>query len=135
MADDWKVMHTSSAQKLEDQYDKEVHIPMMKQPTTMKKKSIAIPPQVTASAKASHPVEYNIDFLSIDDVDNIDVSNNQTVPVINDSTYHSASDGLDVKPPAMKKQQEVVLEDFNIHVFKMNTILLCNKMKRTDILR
>ena len=61
MADDWKVMHTSSAQKLEDQYDKEVHIPMMKQPTTMKKKSIAIPPQVTASAKASHPVEYNID--------------------------------------------------------------------------
>ena len=99
MADDWKVAHTSSAQKLEDQFDKEVHIPMMKQPTTMKKKCIATQPQVTPTAKVSHPVQHNVDFLSIDNDDDIDASNNQTLPVLNDSSYHPASDGLDMKPP------------------------------------
>ena len=117
LAGDWKVTHTGSVEKLEDQFDKEVHIPMMKQPTTMKKKSIATPPQVTAMAHVSHPVDHNINFPTIYDVDNIDVSNNLTVPVMNDSIYHPASDGLDVKPPTIKKQQVVVLEDFNILVF------------------
>ena len=41
-------------QKLEDWFNKEVHIPIMKQPTTVKKKSIATPPQVTATVKAIH---------------------------------------------------------------------------------
>ena len=63
-------------QKLEGWFDKEVHIPMMKQPTTVKKKSIATPAQVTATVQVIHPVDHNVDFPSIYNVDNIDVSNN-----------------------------------------------------------
>ena len=68
----------------------------------MKKKSIGTPPQVTATAQVSCTVDHNIDFPSIYDVDNIYVSNNQTVPVMNNSIYHPASDGLDMKPAAIK---------------------------------
>ena len=50
-SDDWKVAHTGLMQKLEDQFDKEVHIPIMKQPTTMKKKSIATPPQAASAVR------------------------------------------------------------------------------------
>ena len=99
-ADDQKVAHTGLMQKLEDWFDKEVHIPIMKQPTTVKKKSIAMPPQVTAAVQAICPVDHTVDFLS---VDNIDVSNNQTITVVNDSMYHPASEELHVKPPATKK--------------------------------
>ena len=52
---------------------------MLKQPTTMKKKSTATPPQVAATAKVSQPVEHNVDFIFIDDDNDIDVSNNQAV--------------------------------------------------------
>ena len=37
-ADDWKVEHTGSMEKLEDQFNKEVHIPFAKQLTTVKEK-------------------------------------------------------------------------------------------------
>ena len=104
-AEDWKVTHTGLMQKLEDWFDKEVHIAMMKQPTTVKKKSIAAPPQVTATVQVIHPVDHNVDFPSIYNVDNIDVSNNQTVTVMNNSTYHPASDELHVKPPAITKNR------------------------------
>ena len=50
-ADDWKAAHTGSMQKLEDWFDKEVHIPIMKQPTTVKKKSIATPHQVASAVR------------------------------------------------------------------------------------
>ena len=72
---------------------------------------------MTATAQVSHPVDHNIDFPSIYNVDNVDVSNNWTVPVMSDSTNHPASDKLHMKPHAIKRQQDVVLEDFNIHVF------------------
>ena len=74
-ADDWKVAHTGPIQELEDQFDKEVHIPIMKQPITVKKKSIATPSQVTAAVrdKVTCRVDHNVDFLSIYDVDNMDV--------------------------------------------------------------
>ena len=42
-ADDWKVVHTGLMQKLEDWFNKKVHIPIMKQPTNVKEKSIAMP--------------------------------------------------------------------------------------------
>ena len=36
-ADDWKVAHTGLNWKLEDWFGKKVHIPIVKQPTTVKK--------------------------------------------------------------------------------------------------
>ena len=42
-----------SAQKLAGWFDKEVHNPMMKQPTTIKKKNTGTPPHITTTAKAS----------------------------------------------------------------------------------
>ena len=58
-------------QNLEDQFKKEVHIPIMKQPTTVKKKSIATPPQVVSAVreKVSHRVDHNVDFPTIYVVD------------------------------------------------------------------
>ena len=116
-ADDWKVSLTGSMQKLEDQFDKEVHTPIVKQPTTVKKKSTATPPQVIATVKVIHQDDHNVDLLSIYDVDNIDVSNNQTITTVNNSTYHPPSEELHMKPPATTKKQDVVLEDIDIHVF------------------
>ena len=103
-ADDWKVTHTGLLKKLEDWFDKDVHIPMMMQPTTVKKKNIAAQPLVTATVQVIHLVDHNIDFPSIYDVDNVDVSNNQTVTVMNNSIYHPASDELCVKPHAIKNR-------------------------------
>ena len=40
---DWKVAHSGLMQKLEDWFNKEVHIPIAKQPTNVKEKSIATP--------------------------------------------------------------------------------------------
>ena len=114
----------SSTQKLEDQFDKEVYIPMMKQPTSMKKKkSITAPPHITTTAQASqqvvqkktsatpthittitkgsHPVDQNIDFIFLDEVD---IMNN-------------ANDALEMKPSATKSQHPVEPEDFNSQVF------------------
>ena len=106
----------SSAQKLEDQFDKEVHIPMTKQPTTIKKKNTTTPPNVTTTAKASQPVEHNIDFIFLDNDNDNNVSN-QTMQVMHENTCHPASDALEMKPPTMKTQHEVVLDDFNSHIF------------------
>ena len=38
---DWKLEHTGLMKKLEDKFNKEVHIPITKQPTTVKEKSTA----------------------------------------------------------------------------------------------
>ena len=38
---DWKIQHTGLMKKLEDRFNKEVHIPIAKQPTTVKEKSTA----------------------------------------------------------------------------------------------
>ena len=56
-------------------------------------------------------VDHNVDFPPICDVDKMDVSNNQTITAVKDSTYHPASEELDVKPPAPKKAQDALLED------------------------
>ena len=97
--------HTSLMQKLEDQFDKEVHIPIMKQPTTVKEKSIATPHQVASAVreKVIRGVDHNVDFQSIYDIDKMDVLNNQTITAVKDSTYHPASEEMDVKPQATKK--------------------------------
>ena len=107
----------SSAQKLEDWFDKEVHIPMMKQPTTIKKKSTATPPHITTTAKASQPVEQNIDFIFLDDDDDdINVSN-QTMQVMHENTCHPANDSSEMKPPTTMTPCGVLLDDFNSHIF------------------
>ena len=41
----------------------------------------------------------------------MDVSNNQTITAVKDSTYHPASEELDAKPTATKKSLNVLLED------------------------
>ena len=99
-------------QKLEDQFNKEVHIPIAKQLTTVKEKSIATPHQVASAVreKVIWGVDHNVDFPSVYDVDEMDFSNNQTITAVKDSTY-PASEELDLKPPATKKAQGVLLED------------------------
>ena len=70
--------------------------------------------EIVASAvreKVIHGVDHNVDFPSIYDVDEMDDSNNQTITAVKNSTYHPASEELDVKSPATKKVQDVVLED------------------------
>ena len=81
----------SSTQKLEDWFDK-------------------------THAKASQPVEQNIDFIFLDDIDDINDSN-QTMQVMHDNTCHPASDALGMKPSATMAQHELELDDFNSHVF------------------
>ena len=110
---DWKVAHTGLMQKLKDQFNKEVHIPIMKQPTNVKEKSIAMPHQASSAVreKVIHGVDHNADFPSTYDVDEMDVSNNLTITAVKDSMYHAAIEELEVKPPATKKAQDVLLED------------------------
>ena len=113
----------SSTQKLEDWFDKEIYIPMTKQPMSIKKKNVTAPPHITITAQASqqvvkkktsatpthittitkgsHPVDQNIDFIFQDEVD---ITNN-------------ANDALEMKPSATKSQHPVEPEDFNSHVF------------------
>ena len=61
--------------------------------------------------KVIHGVDHNVDFPSIYDVEDMDVSNNQTIIAVNESTYNPTIQELDVKPPATKKAQDVLLED------------------------
>ena len=69
-ADDWKVEHIGSMEQLEDQFNKEVHIPIAKQPSPMKEKSIATPHQVASAVreKGIPGVDHSVDFLSIKDI-------------------------------------------------------------------
>ena len=66
-ADDWKVEYTGSMEKLEDQFNKEVHIPIMKQPTTVKEKSISTPHQAASAVreKVIPGDDHTVDFPSI----------------------------------------------------------------------
>ena len=61
---------------LEDRFNKEIHIPIAKQPTTVKDKSTATM-QRAASALRSHVipgVDHSVDFPSTYDVEEFDVS-------------------------------------------------------------
>ena len=82
---------------------------MMKQCTTVKGKSITTPHQVASAVreKVIHGVHHNVDFPSMNDVDEMDVF----ITAVTDSTYHPAGEDLDVKPQATKKVQDVVLGD------------------------
>ena len=64
----------------------------------------------------SQPVEQNSDFIFLDDVDIINVSN-QTMQVMHENTCHPASDALEMKQSATMTQHEVELDDFNSHIF------------------
>ena len=66
-ADAWKVAHIGLMQKLEDHFNREVHILIMKQPTTVQKKSITTPHQAESAVreKGIHRVDHNVDFPSI----------------------------------------------------------------------
>ena len=52
-----------------------------------------------------------MDITSIYDVEDMDVSNKQTITAVNESAYNPAIEELDVKLPATKKAQDVQLED------------------------
>ena len=45
------------------------------------------------------------------DIDKMDLSNNWTITGVKDSTYHPRIEELEVKPPAAKKAQDVLLEN------------------------
>ena len=110
---DWKIQHTGLMKKLEDRINKEVHIPIAKQPITVKKKSTATM-QTAPSAlreKVIPGVDHSVDFPSTYDVEELDVSNNHITTAFNESAYHPAVEELDVKLPATMKAQDVPLED------------------------
>ena len=97
---DWKVEHTDLVKKLEDRFNKEVHIPIAKQPTDAALREEVIP-----------GVDHSVDFPSFYDVEELDVSYNWTITAVNESAYNPTIEELDVKLPATKKAQDVLLED------------------------
>ena len=56
-------------------------------------------------------VHHSVDFPSIYDIEDMDVSNNQKIKAVNESAYNPAIEELDVKLPATKKVLDVLLED------------------------
>ena len=63
---DWKIQHIGSMKKLQDRFSKEVHIPIAKQPTTVKEKSTATT-HIAALAlreKVIPGVDHSMDFPS-----------------------------------------------------------------------
>ena len=88
--DDWKVAHSGLMQKIKDRFNKEVHIPIAKLPTTVKEKSMATPHQAASAVreKVICGVDHSVDLPSIYDVDEMGVSNNQTITAVNESAYH-----------------------------------------------
>ena len=87
---DWKIQYTGSMKKVEDKLNKEVHIPIAKQPTTVKEKSTATM-QMTASTlreKVIPGVDHSVDFPSTYDVEELDASNNSTITAFHESAYH-----------------------------------------------
>ena len=99
--------------KLEDRFNKEVHIPIAKQPTTVKEKSTATL-QMAALAlrgKVIPGVDHGVELPSIYDVEEYNVSNNCTIAAVNESAYNPTVEELDVKLPATMKAQDVLLED------------------------
>ena len=80
-ADDWKVVHTALMEKLEDWFNKEVHIPIAMQLTTVKEKSIATPHQAASAVReeVSPGLDHSVDFPSIYDIEDMDVLTNWTI--------------------------------------------------------
>ena len=71
----WKLEHTGLMKKLEDKFNKEVHIPITKQPTTVKEKSTATM-QMAASAlreKVIPGVDHSVNFPSVYDVEELEL--------------------------------------------------------------
>ena len=110
---DWKIEHTGSMKKCEDRFNKEVHIPMAKQPTTVKDKSIAALQTATSAMGKKVILELTIVWIShpFMMLKNWMYSNNWTITAVNESAYNPTIDELDVKLPATKKVQDVLLED------------------------
>ena len=111
---DWKIQPTGTMKKLEDRFNKEVHIPIAKQPPTVKEKNTATI-QTAASAmmgKVIPGVDHIVDFPPTYDVEELDLSHNPTITADNNSAYHPTDEDLDVKLPSTMKAQDVLLEDF-----------------------
>ena len=85
----------------------------MKQPTTVKEKSIATLYEAALALreKVIPGVDNCVDIPSIYDIEEWDISNNQTMTAVNESVYNPVIEELDVKLPATKKAQDVLLED------------------------
>ena len=73
--------------------------------TTLHKTALAL------RGKVIPGVDDSVDFPSIYDVEELDVSNNQTKTVVNESACNYAIEELDVKLPETQKAQNVLLED------------------------
>ena len=148
--------------KLEVRFNKDVHIPIAKQPTTVKEKSTATM-QMAASAlreKVIPGADHSVDFPSTYDVEELDISNNHTITAFKESAYHPTDEELDVKLPVTMKAQDVLLEDLvpssrpsphtatnrdgigeqltvsqdvnNIHVFNDNNKMTSNENKEQE---
>ena len=65
----------------------------------MKEKSIATPHKAALAVrgKVIPGVDHSVDFPSIYDIEDMDVSNNWTTTAVNESAYNAATEELDVK--------------------------------------
>ena len=79
----------------------------------MKEKSIATLHKAASALreKVIPGVDHSVDFPSIYDVEELDVSNNRTITAVHESAYNPAIEELDERLPATKKAQDELLED------------------------
>ena len=108
---DWKIHHTGSMKKLEDRFNKELNIPIAKQPPTVKDNNSATMQAVASALRGKCFLELTIDFPSTNEVEELAFSRNPTITADNISAYHPTHKDLDVKLPATTKTDDVLMED------------------------
>ena len=111
--------------KLKNWFNKEVHIPIAKQPPTVEDNNSATTQTVASSLRAKvYPgVDHTVNFQSTYEVEEFDHSHNPTILVNNNSACHPTDEDLDVKLPATTKADDVLLEDL---IPTTNRVVLVN---------
>ena len=99
--------------KLENQFNKEVHIPIAKQPPTVKDNNSATTQTLDSPlrGKVFTAVDHTVDFPPMYEVEEFDHSHNPTNSMDNNAACHPTDEDLDVKLPATTKADDVLLED------------------------
>ena len=102
---DWKIQHRGLMKKLEDRFNKEVHIPIAKQPRTVKDSNML--PCKLLLLHSHHSVDFPLNY----EVEQLDLSRNPTITDDTNSACHPADEDLDVKLLGTTKTDDILLED------------------------
>ena len=80
---DWTIQYTGLMKKLEDRFNKEVYIPVAKQPPTVKDNNSATTQTVTSGLgeRVFSRVDHSVEFPSTYEVKELDIPHNPTITV------------------------------------------------------